>query len=615
MSGDDGGRASPRSRWIWPAAAFALAVAAYAQTFGYEFTFDDVGVIRNRELFHSLGRWREILLATWWPNALYRPFTALTLAANWTASGGDPRVFHVVNVLLHGATTVLVFLLARRLLPLPGAAAAAAVFAVHAVHVEAVANVVGRAEVLAALFALGAVLCYWQDHALASRGDDRSAGRWAATVGTLAFTLLALGSKESAFAVPALLLCVDWARSHDAGTRFGDEVRRHWLLWLAAVAVALGWLVWRAHMVRDLTGSENPPGLQGVGMPGRLAVMLPLAPHFLRLLFFPARLSADYSPYFVPASTRLTAGAIGGLALLLGAVALALAARRRAPAVTFALAWIGATVLIVSNVLVPTGVLIAERTLYLPSVGAALLAGWAFAAIQPRAPRAAAVALALAVGAAAWRTVTRNPVWRNNTALFESIVADAPGSFRSPWTRAMLLAERGDSAGAERELRRAISIYPTWPPVWRDLGRLQFLRRNHRAAAQSYWAAWRIDQAEPLDAERAIENDLLAGQADSAEARLAEARAAMPYAAELDVAASYLALARGEPRQAMGLRRQAALRSPDKPRYWALTIDAAVRAGSCDEAERALVRLKQLRPGYLDLPQLEEEARRAGCGA
>ncbi|HEU4588567.1 MAG TPA: hypothetical protein VFS11_07965 [Gemmatimonadales bacterium] len=604
-----------RRDWLWGAAAVLLACAVYVQTIGYEFTFDDVGIIVNRELFHSLARWREILTSTWWPNALYRPVTALTIAANWTASAGDARAFHLTNVALHALATAAVFLLARRLLPLAGATAAALLFAVHPVHVEAVANVVGRAEVLATLFSVAAVLCYWHDHVLAARGEHDSWRRLATTVGTLTFMLLALGAKESAFALPALFLAVDGVHARRAGARIGDEIRRHALLWLASVVLAVGWLVWRAHIVRDLTGTEAAPGLQGVGMPGRIAVMLPLVPHYVRLLFFPLHLSPEYSPDFVPASTTFTAAAAGGLLVIAVAVALAVLAYRRAVAAAFALLWIGATVFIVSNILVPTGVLIAERTLYLPSVGAALLAGWVVGAVWPRAPRAALGVLAVVLAAGAVRTVVRNPVWRNNEALFRQILVDAPTSFRAPWTRAMLMAEAGDSTGAERELRRAIQQFPTWPPVWRDLGRLQFLRRNYRAAAQSYWAAWRIDRTEALDAERAIENHLLAGQIDSAAAKLAEARAATPGAPELDIAASYVALAQREPRRALGLRRMVALRFPTRPRYWALAADAAVLAGACDEAARSIRRLKELMPQFSDLPRLEREAVRAGCSA
>jgi hypothetical protein len=111
-------------------------------------------------LVHDLGRWREIVSSPWWPRGLYRPFTSLTLAANWTAAPGAPFGFHLVNLLAHAAAAALVCLLAGRLMSPAGALAAGLLFAVHPVHVEAVANVVGRAEILAGVFLLASALCY-----------------------------------------------------------------------------------------------------------------------------------------------------------------------------------------------------------------------------------------------------------------------------------------------------------------------------------------------------------------------------------------------------------------------------------------------------------------------
>lgn len=613
MTPPGGGTREPHTR-LWGLLVFVAAAAAFAQTVVYDFTFDDIGIIKNRELFHTLARWREILVAPWWASALYRPLTALTIAANWTLGAGDPRVFHVTNVLLHATASVLVFLLARRFLTPAGAVAAGLLFAVHPVHVEAVANVVGRAEVLATLFAVAAVLAYLGDNRLAAEGDRDSWRRYATTFGTLGAMLLALASKESAFALPGLFLLADWMASRGRGTRVGDEVRRHALLWLASVVLAVGWLVWRAAVVRDLTGTEVAPGLETLGMAGRGMVMLPLVAHYVRLLFFPLKLSADYSPDFVRVSPMLTPSGALGIAVLLALLALAVVAARRAPVVTFGLGWIAATVFIVANVIVPTGVLLAERILYLPSVGAVLVLGWGLEAVRARAPRAATIAFTLLFTAAGLRAVTRNPVWRNNDVFFPTLIKDAPGSYRAEWTEAMLAVERGDSLEGERRLRRAILIEPLTAPVWRDLGRLLFRRGRHAQAATSFWTAWRLDPSGgTLDAQRAVQNYLLAGQIDTAEARLAQADSAAPDDPELLIAASDIALARGRPLRAMTLRRQVAWRLPDRPRYWALTAGAALRAGDCAEVARSLARVRALRPGYLDLPQLEAEARAGHC--
>ena len=134
------------------AAAVLLAVGAYAISVGHGFVYDDVHVIQANPDLHSIANWWAIVTSPWWGPEAYRPLTALTFAVDWTIGGGDPRVFHVTNIAVHAIATALVYRLARSLLPTLAATAAALFFAVHPVHVEAVANLVGRAEVLAGLF-------------------------------------------------------------------------------------------------------------------------------------------------------------------------------------------------------------------------------------------------------------------------------------------------------------------------------------------------------------------------------------------------------------------------------------------------------------------------------
>jgi hypothetical protein len=614
---DAPGRAAARSGgapgWLAPALVAVVAFAVYAQTLVYDFTYDDVGVVQSRALFHSLANWREILGATWWPRALYRPLSALTVAANWQLSGGDPHAFHAVNVAFHVAATLLVFALARRLLGGAAGLVAGLLFAVHPVHVEAVANVVGRLEVLAAIFSLAAVLCYATDGELAAAGDHRSTRRWLATIGTLGCTVLALASKESAFALPGLLLITDWLAARRRGVPFDGAVRPHWLLWIGVVVVTLGWLTWRSTIVSDLTGLEVAPGLEDLGLVGRTVAMLPVVPHYVRLLWFPARLSADYSPPFLTLATHLSAPALGGIAVLAVATAVAIVARRRAPVVTYGLAWIAGTVFIVSNIIAPTGVTLAERTLYLPSVGAVLVAGWGWRWLHARLPAVAVAAALLAVALGGLRTVTRNPVWRNNDVFFPAMIADAPGSFRSDWTQAMLLAKQGNTWRAELLMRRAIAAQPLAPGLWRDLARQLHAMKRYPEAAEYFWTAWTLDKGQLLDAQRAVQNSLLAGAVDTAAARLARAQALFPESLELKMSAADVALARGKPLRAMTLRRQVAWALPDSVRYWALTADAAILAHFCPEVRRSTDRVRGLDPAFPQLHGLDSAATALGC--
>ncbi|KAL1484195.1 hypothetical protein MTO96_032723, partial [Rhipicephalus appendiculatus] len=82
--------------------------------------------------------------------------------ANYYANGRQVRGYHVVNVALHCACSVLVAVVARRVMKITAlyACLAAMLFAAHPVHTEAVSSIVGRAEVLCCLFFLLSFLCY-----------------------------------------------------------------------------------------------------------------------------------------------------------------------------------------------------------------------------------------------------------------------------------------------------------------------------------------------------------------------------------------------------------------------------------------------------------------------
>src|SRR5260221_7534749 len=131
-----------------------------------------------------------------------------------------------------------------------------------------------------------------------------------------------------------------------------------------------------------------------------------------------SRLQADYGPNEISAASGWGIGQWAGAAALVVWLGLAVGFRRRLPVLSFGLLWMAAAILPVSNVLLPTGVALAERTLYLASVGAALAIGGVLAVVPTRAARAvaiAAVAALLILGVV--RSATRGRVLRAQETL------------------------------------------------------------------------------------------------------------------------------------------------------------------------------------------------------
>ncbi len=161
----------------------------------------------------------------------------------------------------------------------------------------------------------------------------------------------------------------------------------------------------------------------------RLTALAALA-DVVRLLLFPLHLRADYSPIERTAvHSAFDLRFLLGLALLLGWAALVRLAWRRGRRIeALGLGWIGIAYLPVANLLFPVGLLVAERTLYLPSGGLAVALGALLRDLQPR-RLAVALGIVLVLGGA--RTALRVPIWRNDRTVALSMLRDAPWSYRS----------------------------------------------------------------------------------------------------------------------------------------------------------------------------------------
>jgi tetratricopeptide (TPR) repeat protein len=430
-------RPPPHALVLGAVALLALLVYANALRNGY--ALDDERIILLNPALHGLGNLHATLLEPYWKEAadLYRPITLLSFAVGWAVHGGAPGPMHLVNALLHALCAAGVALLVLRLRGgLAAAALAGAVFAVHPVHVEAVANGVGRAEVLATLFVLAGCLVYL--------GAPRlSPGRMAAVAGLY---LLALGSKEIAVGFPGLLVVVDALRAREERKTAWALVRGNLPL-LGVLAAALGvYVLLRGAATGGLLGAAPAPYLIGVSAARRVATAVRVWPEYLRLLFWPADLSAEWGPDTIGVvgwgSPHVWLGVAVGAAL----AACAVLSWRRDRWVAAAVAWFALAVLPVANLLFVVGVILSERSLYLPSVALAFLCPPLVAAVsrarrETRIAGAAGAAALLLLGAG--RTWTRTPDWASSRTVHASMMRDHPELWWVHWNAATILVRQG----------------------------------------------------------------------------------------------------------------------------------------------------------------------------
>jgi hypothetical protein len=420
--------------------ACLAAIVLYLPTVRYGFVQDDRAIIASNPAAHSIGAALRAFDDPYWPPesgaGLYRPVTILSYAVDWTLSGGSPGWLHLMNALWHGLATLLVVLVLTRWLSPVAAAVAGLVFAWHPVHVEGVASLVGRAELLAAVGIFAAVLA-------ARRGW------WVAAVACAALAML---SKEHGIIAGVAILLDYWLQAPD-GRRYPIG------LWIGLAVVTLGFLTaWFA--IGRAGASDVAAVFLGRGGAGRLAVALPAIARAAGLLVWPASLSVDYGPQVIPARTTLSLAALFGAAFVIAVPMLVLWCRQRAPAGAFTLALAALSYLPTSNLFFPSGVVLAERNLYLAALVAAALVAMAFEFMQSRwgarPALAAMVVVALAAGA---RSFARLPAWRDNRSQLLTQLAEHPESYGAHRSAAAVLAGLRDTAGARREYRLADSLF------------------------------------------------------------------------------------------------------------------------------------------------------------
>ena len=431
----------PRER----ALTFALVLAAavpFLQSLAFGYVLDDTYAIRGNATLNGWSSLGGVWLEQFGGNAgpffgLYRPLTATLFAIVWNAGGKWPLWFHVMAVLLHVAATLLVWRLLRRAVADFPAHLAALWFAVHPIHVEAVANITNTSEVLVTIWTV--LLALYLKNRIAT-GESPS---WRTALIAAALYMAAMLSKESGAMAGPVAMLVAWGWHRDLAPSVSSIARHRWrVLASFAGAVALVAVLRAMVLGGPVTGQPIAAlGIVDMNAAERILAMLSLVPKIVLLLVVPPGVNPHYGPSTFPEPRALFA--FFGALILFAAFASAFVLARRGDrrlAVAFgagALAFLPA-----SNLLVATGQVLAERTLYLSSVGGSMAAAvllermfrWAESrTVAPAWVRAAGLGFLLVNALNAANAIRWTGHWRNHQTLFARMIAADPAGYAGYW--------------------------------------------------------------------------------------------------------------------------------------------------------------------------------------
>jgi hypothetical protein len=457
------------SAWALPA-ILAVTALVYAPSLVNGFTNwdDDRYVLQNPAITSLAGPY----LAAHFTRFLegnYHPLTMISLSVDYAVGGLDPFVYHLTNLLLHLLNTVLAYGLVRLLIDSPAAAAACALlFGMHPLHVESVAWVAERKDVLYALFFLSSLISY-----VRYVKTQRMSYYWWA----LALFIGSLLSKAMAVSLSLTLFALDHFLSRRLTSRRVLQEKVPFLL----LSLAFGLVAMAAQASQ---GAVVPEGY--FAFHERLLIASRGLVQYVVKLFVPFDQTAFY------AYPPMTDGALPAvywlfpILVLLGTGAIAVLARR-SRVVLFGCLFFLLNIGLVLQVFPVGSAMMAERYVYVSSLGLFLMIGDAYSRLLATRYGSMATLLlagyAVFLGASTYRYVQ---VWQDDLTLWDAVIARQPHSGLPYYNRGTTLLAMKQYSRALGDLSKAVEISPGYAEAHHNRGAAKKELKDYRGAVVDF---------------------------------------------------------------------------------------------------------------------------------
>jgi Flp pilus assembly protein TadD len=593
----------------------AITWSVFGQTLHYGFVnYDDnLYVYENAEVSGGLTLKGVVAMFTHVECNFYHPLTMISLMLNYQLHGLQAGGYHLVNVLLHTLSVILLFLIFRRMTGFTWRSAfVAAVFAIHPLRVESVAWVAERKDVLSGFFFMLTLWAYARYAEKRSRIEGRASKAQAnpATASQsptldyclmLLFFALGLMSKSSLVTLPFVLLLLDyWPLD-----RFGGKLAS-WHGYFSVLArlvlekIPLFALSAAAAVMTVVAEGEAIAPIKELSLVDRLGNPIMSYVTYLRQMVYPAGLTHFYP--FSPKDLFVWKIALA-LVLLVAVSAAALAGWRKRPYLLVGWSWYLGMLVPMIGIMRVGYFVHADRFTYLPQIGLYVLLTWT------------AVDLCAGLHNRRWvlgglATIILVPLifcaraqafyWRNSESLWAHALACTTDNFIAHNNLGNVLFLQGDVDEAITHYQKAMLIRPDYAEAYYNLALALLKKGDVDAAIIQYQRALQI---KPDDA--FVHNNLgnalcQKGDVDAAIVQYQKALQIKPDYAEACYNLGNALLKKGDVDAAITQYQTVLQLAPDNPEAHNDLGGALLQKGSMDEAIPHFQTALQFQPNYAE---------------
>ncbi len=457
----------------WALLLIVINSILYLQSVNFDFVWDDRSLILQNQTVQNPTRvidaFKTTLRVFGEDYGFYRPLTIISYTIDNLIWKGKPAGFHLSNIIIHIIVVINIFYLMSWLLNPTKGFFVSLMFTAFAAHIENVIFISGRMDSLATLFMLLALNIYF----------TINTARWLKIFAFAILLICALLSKEIAFIFPLVFILI-------VLFKYSNNVCNNHLKngVLIIITTFIFYFLLKFLLIKALIN----PGRSGLPFLQRIIMIPQIIIFYLQILLFPFNLNARHY-HFISASTNLSKTAIP--LIILGILIYLLWRSKKNYQILLGSLWFIIGLIPVLNIFPLSGIPVAERFLYFPSIGIAII----FAVFIPERPIFAFSNLRNSIASLIFLfvfinniifSILRIPVWKNEEKFFTTMIIQNPDSPLGYHNLGHFYYRQGKWEKAEEYYKKAILINPYFPAPHASLGDLYFRTGRYKEAINEY---------------------------------------------------------------------------------------------------------------------------------